>query len=331
MKLPDIIELAKFSITNNKRLLLVGAPGVGKTDAIKQACQQEKVRLIIEHPAIADPTDYKGAIYAKDWKASFIPFDFLNTLITTTSKTVVLLDDLGQAPFSVQAAIMQLIYGGEICGHQISQEVVFMGATNRREDRAGVVGLIEPVKRRFDTIINVDVDVDGWVGWALSKDMPAELIAFIQFRPDLLLSGTPSSDIVNTASPATVAAIGYMMMDGLPKQYRFETFKGAAGEGFAREFMAFLKIVDNLPDILLILSNPMGTAIPSDPSVLFALINAIGARVTPNTLTNAFVFFGRLPKEMETAGVVNMVRRHKWAAKSFEFKNWCIKNSNVLI
>ena len=65
------------------------------------------------------------------------------------------LDDLGQAPMSVQAAAMQLILARRINGFKISDKVIFMAATNRREDKAGVTGILEPVKSRFAWIVEL--------------------------------------------------------------------------------------------------------------------------------------------------------------------------------
>jgi len=104
-------ELSAFlSTTLNARLpiLLKGAPGIGKTDIIKQACTAASQHLIISHPVVSDPVDYKGFPFVIDNEAHFLPFGDLNQLIKTQTPTTYFLDDLGQAPASVQAAAMQL-------------------------------------------------------------------------------------------------------------------------------------------------------------------------------------------------------------------------------
>ena len=35
-------------------------------------------------------------------------------------------------------------------------------------------------------IVELEVDADDWVAWAFREEMPAELIAFIRYRPHLL-------------------------------------------------------------------------------------------------------------------------------------------------
>jgi hypothetical protein len=56
-----------------------------------------------------------------------------------------------------------------------------------REDRAGVSGILEPVKSRFTTIIEMEPDVDDWTNWATSNNIRPEIIAFIRIRRKLLI------------------------------------------------------------------------------------------------------------------------------------------------
>jgi DNA replication protein DnaC len=83
--------------------LFIGPTGVGKTDIVTQACQEANARLIISHPVVSDPTDYKGLPFADpDGKtARFLPFGDLAELSNAKEETVFFLDDLGQAPASV--------------------------------------------------------------------------------------------------------------------------------------------------------------------------------------------------------------------------------------
>src|SRR5690606_27326440 len=97
------------------------------------------------------------------------------------------LDDLGQASPMVQAAYMQLLLARRIDGHVLPDCVTFVAASNRKQDRAGVSGLLEPVKSRFTCIMEIEPDLDSWIDWALGEGLPAELIAFLQFRGSELL------------------------------------------------------------------------------------------------------------------------------------------------
>lgn len=143
MKPSQLAALLAKTIPGKRPVLIKGAPGIGKTDVVTQACQAAGADLVISHPVVSDPIDYKGLPALADGRAEFLPFGELRTLIEANSLTVFFLDDLGQAPPTVQAAAMQLILARRINGHLVSEQVCFVAATNRKQDKAGVTGDLE--------------------------------------------------------------------------------------------------------------------------------------------------------------------------------------------
>ena len=137
--------LAK-AIPKRLPVLVVGAPGIGKSSVVEQACEAAGYRLIVCFPALSDPTEFKGLPWAEAGatRATFLPYGQLAEAVFATVPTAFFLDDLGQATPAVQAASMSLILNREVNGVKIPDHVSFIGATNRRADRAGVSGLLEP-------------------------------------------------------------------------------------------------------------------------------------------------------------------------------------------
>lgn len=331
MKASQLSALLAKTIPAKLPVLITGAPGIGKSDIVEQACKACNAKLIVEHPVVSDPTDYKGLPYASNGKADFLPFGNLQEMIEAKELTVVFLDDLGQAPASVQAACMQLLLARRINGHMVSDNVCFLSATNRRADKAGVSGLLEPVKSRFVTIVNLDVDVDDWIKWALKNNLPTELIAFIKFRPELLHAFTPTNDLVNTPSPRTVHSIAKLMAIGLPKELEFETFTGATGEAFAVEFMGFLKLYRTLPNPDLILLQPLQASVPSDPSVLYALCAALARKASEQTIARLIEYFDRLPEEFNVFAVQASANKNPKIMQTRAMIEWTSKHQEILI
>ena len=103
---------------------------------------------------------------------------------------------------------MQLILARRVNGHKVSKHVVFIAATNRRQDRAGVTGILEPVKSRFASIIELTADASEWIDWALENDVPMEVIGWIHYQPSMLTVGEATADIVNHPCPRTIAYAG---------------------------------------------------------------------------------------------------------------------------
>lgn len=311
MKPSDLTPILAKCITTKQTVLIVGAPGIGKTDIVEAAAHAAGADLQLSHPAVSDPTDYKGmpcvvnipaqkdSTYTTKAKteARFLPFGDLQRLIDAKQPTVCFLDDIGQAPHGVQAALMQLILARRVNGHRISDHVVFMGATNDTSHRAGVHSILEPVKSRFSTILKLDVDLEDWCKWANGPGgMPAELVGFIRFRPDLLHQFTPTRELTNSPSPRTVANVGRWLANGI---CNVDVFAGAAGQGFALEFMGFLAVWRALPSIEGILANPHSAPVPGELAARWAVCAALARRFRRDTAGACLTYLARLPKEYQ--------------------------------
>lgn len=331
MKSQALFDLLLSTIPARLPILITGAPGIGKTDIVKQAAKAAGARLIISHPVVSDPVDFKGMPTVTNGEAHFLPFGELQELIKADTLTVFFLDDLGQAPASVQAAAMQLILARRINGFKVSDQVCFIAATNRKEDRAGVSGILEPVKSRFAAIVQLDVDLDGWCKWALSAGLPTELVAFIRFRPGLLHDFKPSAGMVNSPCPRTVANVGRLMAVNLPAGLEYEVFSGAAGEGFAAEFVGFLQIFRSLPNPDAVLMDPEHATVPSDPATMYALCGALARKANANNVDRFFSYINRLPVEFQTVATLDAIRRDKDLQNTRPCIDWFSQNSDVLI
>jgi hypothetical protein len=269
-----------------------------------------------------------------------LPFGDLAQLADATEETVFFLDDLGQAPPAVQAACMQLILARQINGHKVSDKVTFCAATNRREDKAGVTGILEPVKSRFAAIVELVPDVKEWSEWAINAGMPVELIAFNRYRPELMSSWTATNDLKNGPSPRTIAHIGKMQNAGTPRQLELPLYAGATGEGYATEYLAFLKIFRSLPNPDLVLMNPGKAEIPTDPATLYALMGALAARASNQNFARLIEYANRLSSETHGGtkhGEFSILLVFDCVTKKPELKNtnafieWSIKNQDLLI
>lgn len=268
-------------------VLIKGAPGIGKTDIVKQGSDTANCDLIVSHPVTADPTDAKGLPWKVEGRnaATFLPFGDLERAINAKRPTVWFLDDLGQAAPSVQASFMQLILSRHIGEHRIPDCITFAAATNRRTDKAGVSGILEPVKSRFVTILELAPNAEDWSEWALDNGMPPELIAYIRnVKPEALHKFEASADIVNSPSPRTWAHVGRLLnrtaKAGISHNddVFFALLVGAVGEAGATEFRSFLKIAADAPSVDEILKNPKTAPIPEELSALYAVSSALAHR-----------------------------------------------------
>jgi len=309
-------------------VLLVGPPGVGKSEVVAQACAAANVQCEVFHPAVSDPTDYKGLPALVDGKAEFLPYGDLRSLLKAQTPTVAFLDDLGQAPAAVQAAAMQLILGRRVNGFRLPDTVTFIAASNRREDKAGVTGILEPVKSRFATILEVTADLDDWCTWAFSANLPVEVIAFLRFRPGLLHDFKATADLVNSPCPRTWHFAGRLIEHGVTD---LETLAGAVGQGAATELVAFLRVYHSLPSIDGILLNPDTAKVPTDPSALYAVSVALASRSSTQTAGRIIKYASRLPAEFQVLCVRDSHRRCPDISQCRPFIEWVAKHNDVMM
>jgi hypothetical protein len=333
MKPEQLKNFLMFAISNGEPVLITGAPGIGKSDIVAQAAAENGAQLIISHPVVSDPTDFKGLPFPdkNGREAHFLPFGELNELIHAESPAVYFLDDLGQATPAVQAAAMQLILARRVNGFKVADCVTFVAATNRREDMAAVSGILEPVKSRFSSIIELEIDADDWIMWALKNAMPTSLVAFIRFRPETLNNFKPTRDMKNSPCPRTVAAVGRLQNKGLMAELEYEVFKGAAGEAFAVEYTAFLKVYRSLPDITQVILDPLHTPVSDDPATCYAIAGALASKMTEASIEPIVRYIERMPVEYGALCVKDAVNRDNTLMYTRAYIEWATKyfNQNI--
>jgi len=334
MKSSKLIEALAFAMqVPDMPVLVIGKPGIGKSDIVKHVADTLGYELLIVHPVVEEPTDAKGMPWISQkgevTVADFIPFGNSKKMRETTKPLIVFIDDFGQAAPSMQAAYMQPLLSRELNGVRISDEVRFVAASNRREDKAAVGGLLEPVKSRFCTILELEVDTDDWVLWALNNKMPIELISFIRFNKKMLDNFEPTKDIRNSPSPRTVSFVGKMLNMGIPEELRYEMFKGAAGEIFATEFIAYLKVWMGLPSIGQIKLNPDTAPVPTETGAMYAVSTLCANSMDAGNMAPLYTYLKRLPMEFMVSAVKYGTRLNPSACNTEAFQRFTMENPNA--
>jgi hypothetical protein len=336
-------------LENLKNLLIVGRPGIGKTDIVKQACHALGYKLIIAHPVTHNPTHYSGLgwVFTTDDgtpRAEFVPYGFLRELITTTNERLVMFfDDVGQATTATQAAMMQLFLERSLNTQKISDSVSFIAATNRREDKAAVGGILEPLKSRFDAgILHLQPELDPWCKWAMLHRMPVQSIAYARFRPEVITDWEASADLVNSINPRTLAFVGEAINDRLPEDMWNLAFSGMIGVGRTAEFLTFYQYCKQIPNPDAIILNPRTEVIPERPEIQYALTAALANKSKESNFDAIVSYFDRwfegenfkdgVPRsEFVLAYFKDAIVRNPGLKNTQAYVNWFVKHSDVYI
>ena len=331
MRPAQFTKFLKTAIQHKRRVLVKGRPGIGKSDCVVNAAADLGTDVVLMHPAISDVTDFKGmpALTAGGSEAHFLPFGDLNRLIKATKTTVCFLDDIGQSPPAVQSGLMQLVLARSVNGAHLSEHVIFVGATNDTTHMAAVSGMIEPLKSRWDTIVELEINTDDWCDWANRNNMPPELIAFIRFRPALLSDFKPTKEITNSPCPRTWASCGHWINSGVRD---LEVFEGAVGKGAATELFSFLDMYTSLPSLDDIIKSPKLIDVPEKPASCFAIAAGLARKATAQNLANVITYLDRMPVEFNVMCMKDVltIGAAKGVTACKAFVDWSVKHQNVI-
>jgi hypothetical protein len=299
--------------------------------------------LIITHPVTEDPTDYKGypcTVVEKDGSKSavFLPFGDLKKLVQVPEGELVIhfADDLGPAAKMVQAAYMQLVWGRRVNGHEVANNVVFIAASNRKQDKAAVKSIIEPLKGRYTSIVELVTNLEDWSNWYNKQNLPHHVLDYIRWRPEVLDEWKPTPDMSMLPTPRGMEHVAKMLKAGVPEHLKTRMFAGAIGKARAMEFVQFLDIYSKLPDINEVLANPKNAPIPTEPGYIYALGGALAARVEKDTFDSILTYSNRIENEldMEEFNIMiirDCINKDNTLAQNDAFHEWVSNHEDVLI
>jgi hypothetical protein len=334
------VRVATTFMEQKKNIMLTGMPGIGKTALAELVRKRLGYDMIKLHLCIADPTDVKGLPVWYEEKngkkvAYFIPFGELKALIDAKVPTICFLDDFGQAPPAVQAATMQLLHGGTLNQTRISHHVRFMACTNRKQDRAGVTGMLEPVKSRFHGIFELVPELEPFLQHGIMSGWSPALIAFMRHRPEWLEGGQggwkPEADIVNQACPRTIEHLADCIKMGFDKATNATVYAGAVGQSMAVEYCAFENLVVRMPDMDTVVSNPMGAEVPDQPDICYAMIGALHSRMNRKNLGNIYKYIDRaFSKELQLVFHYDVKKYNEDLQHTPAYIGWVAKNGDKL-
>lgn len=328
MKPSRVMEALKVCIAAKQPVFLWGPPGVGKSDVVRQVALMLGYILIDVRAVLLDPVDLRGLPFVVDGKAMWAPPGFLPTA-AKGKKWIIFLDELNAAPPLVQAACYQLVLDRKIGEYELPKDAVVIAAGNRETDRAVTSRMPSPLANRF-VHIDFDVDLDDWVKWALNNGVRTENIAFQRFRPELLYNFDTKKNEKAFATPRSITFLS-RLMDANNGEVDYDLAKGVVGEGYAAEFIGFLKVFKSLPDPDMVLMAPKKADVPSDPATLYAICGALAQKATEQNMSRVVEYANRLPVEFSVLLIRDCVERDANLVKTRAFIEWTSKHSDVLI
>lgn len=173
-------------------LLLLSAPGVGKSDIVRQAAEEAGLPVRSLLGTQIAPEDVSGIPRIIGERSVFCPPRIL--LPEKPEPFCLFLDEFPAASPDVQKALYALLLERRLGEHQLPEGTWVVAAGNRQEDRALVRQMSSAlVNRTF--LLHIRADVKEWLMWANRNGVRPEIISFIVFMPEALMRPVPNSPV----------------------------------------------------------------------------------------------------------------------------------------
>lgn len=267
------IAAIKVAIKAKRPIMLYSAPGCGKSDIMHQIGQELNRPVIDIRLALYDPSDLKGFPYfdpnSKSMKwapSSELPTD-------PDSNAIIFLDELPSAAPSTQAAAYQLVLNRRIGEYVLPENVVIVAAGNRAGDRGVVYKMPSPLANRF-IHLELKVDVDEWVNWALKNNLHKDVVGYISHQKQDLFAFDPKSSSHAFATPRTWQFVSQILEqeDSIGEETALDLISGTIGDGLAVKHSAFRKTSAKLPKAMDILEGKVKTLETKEIGALYSLV-----------------------------------------------------------
>ena len=297
------VEAMGIAVAARVPVLLWGAPGTGKTSAVRAMADALGWPCETVIAAIREPSDFAGLPVVSEGDVRMAPPRWAQRL-AASGRGLLFLDEISTAPPAVQAALLRVVLERVVGDLDLPEGVVVVAAANPPEQAADGWDLSAPLANRF---CHLDWTVEpaafaaglagGWEppvvpvlpeGWEDHIAYRRGLIsAFITVRPGLAVDvpadaaragrGWPSprtwdmaarlwaaAEAVNASTEATTALI-----------------TGSVGEGAGIELLMWEMEMD-LPDPEKVLADPDSFEVPERGDRAYAVLSAVAAAVAAN-------------------------------------------------
>ena len=335
--------------------MLHGDPGTGKSEMVQQvadslfaeaygykladgvpvsstgeAMKKSEVRPWFKgwRTATKDAVDLAGLPGIKNGKTFWAtPED----LPTDPRGGILFFDEINRGPEATTNACFNVVDRVALSNGYVMPSAWIPAAAINDKD-AGVRKLPSALTRRFQHYYVGGEVTDRWLKdvckIGASRNWHPMVLAFLRSFP-VHLNRYDAKELVSP-NPRGWEFVSDLMWQNPPVQLLYAHVCGTVGDTAAREFVAFSLLWKNLPNLDDILIHPLTAPVPTQASVVYAVVSALARRANEKTWPNVMKYAARLPMEYCVALVMDATHRTPALKSTPEFTNWAIAHQEVI-
>jgi len=330
-----------------KVVMFHGDPGIGKSAIGGHLRDTYNWTMRDIRLAQWDPTELNGfPVFIEDpdtgeKRAVYVPMSVFPLTSTPLPKGkngwLLFFDEINTAARAVQAACYKIILDRMIGEHKLHPNVVIVCAGNLESNNAIVNKMSTALQSRMVHFI-LKTDAPGWLAWAARANIDFHVTSYIESHVDMLHKFDPEHNDLTFPCPRTWEFISDEIKHIPPNdqgevdltEYK-ALFAGTVGIAAATSFLTHVKIHLKLPQYKDIMRDPTGAEVPSEPAYRFALAHQLAAYAKPADLPVLIKYLKRMPMELQTVTLQNMIGRDHDIIDTAEVQDWLVNHSTNLI
>lgn len=327
-------------------VMLWGAPGVGKSQAVRQIAKEiedktgKKAVVTDVRLLLFNPIDLRGIPTANEdktlavWlKPKIFQMDESDSVVN-----VLFLDEISAAPQSVQAAAYQITLDRVVGEHKLPENCIIIAAGNRITDKSVAYKMPKALANRL-MHVNVEGSFSSWKRWAIKSGVNEKVLGFLSFKRNYLLGFNSSNDDLAFATPRSWEMVSNVLNNVTNNvEDAYYLIAGLVGEGIAIEFRSWCKVYSDLPSIEAIFEGKE-FRVPTLPDAIYALTSSMVsyARENKNDLRkirNSIVYANTLPPDFSVMLLKDYISIEKGYREKLlalpEFSRWLSSKGRLL-
>jgi len=284
MTIKEFGECIEYNIQHNLKhaMLGLGAPGVGKSQLIRQIGKKYGYKVIDIRLAQMSEVEIGGLIYPNESKTKTIWLapEILPNEERDGKNTILLLDEITSCTKRVQVAAYQLILDRKI-GQYTLPEGTFVVALGNREDDDGVyIQLAGPLADRFE-IHYLEPNFEDWKNdFALKFGVHPLVVSYLTFKPSALHTQAASEGNMLFATPRSWVRVSDILKfdSNINNKVIMHKIIGNIGEIEGTQFIEFCKKHQNVVTADQFIGGRASA--PSSPDELSILVTSMVNKVS---------------------------------------------------